>query len=57
MPGIIFSFDSDGIKFLIVMKIVFWMLGIIIMAGAIVFAILITAICSFFAFPFVVGKY
>ena len=57
MPGIIFSFDSDGIKFLIAMKILFWILGIIIMAGAIVFAILITGICSFFAFPFVVGKY
>lgn len=56
MPGVIFSFDADGLKFLIAMKILFWILGIVIMLGAIAVAIAICATLSMFAFPFIVNK-
>ena len=56
MPGIIFSFDADGLKFLIAMKILFWILGIVIMVGAILLAIAICSILSMFAFPFIINK-
>lgn len=53
-PGIIFSFDLDGLKFLIFMKILFWILGVLIGIGAFLLAVLFSSICSIFTFPFLV---
>lgn len=53
-PGIIFSFSLDGLKFLIFMKILFWMLGILVAIGAFLLAVFFSSICSIFTFPFLV---
>lgn len=51
-PGIIFSFTFDGIKSLILIKIVFAIIGFVLMLGAIILATGICAVMSFFVFPF-----
>lgn len=53
-PGIIFSFSLDGLKFLIAMKILFWILGVLISIMAFLLAVLFSSICSVFTFPFLV---
>ena len=55
-PGLIFEFSLDGIAWLIAMKILFWVLGIVI---AVSIGILALAIClpiSLFVYPFALGK-
>ncbi|MBQ8372167.1 MAG: hypothetical protein IJX38_04440 [Clostridia bacterium] len=51
MPGIIFTLDFDGIVFLIVTKILLFLLGIIIalLCGAL--GIIVGVICSVFVYP------
>lgn len=49
-PGIIFSFDLDGIAFLIAMKLLFAILGFMISIFAFLLAFFIAAIISVFAF-------
>lgn len=56
MPGIIFSFDLDGLAFLIAAKIFFAILGFLLGIGVIIFAFAISMIFSLFTFPFVIGK-
>ena len=51
-PGLIFTFDLDGIMWLIGMKILFFVLGIAIGIGAFLLALAISSIISVFAFPF-----
>lgn len=55
-PGLIFSFDLDGILWLIGMKLLFWALGVLF---GIVMALIggsIGLVCAPFVFPFVVVK-
>ncbi len=51
MPGIIFTLDFDGLIFLIVTKILFFLLGIIIalLCGAL--GIIVGLVCSVFVYP------
>lgn len=49
-PGIIFSFDMDGLMFLIGMKILFFILGIMFSIGVFLLAIAISGLFSVFAF-------
>jgi len=56
LPGIIFTFDLDGLIFLIVMKILFAILGVFIGIGVFLLAIAISTTLSIFTFPFVIGK-
>lgn len=49
-PGIIFTFDLDGIIFLIVMKLLFLILGIFISIFVFLLAFFISSILSVFAF-------
>ena len=53
LPGLIFTFDLDGIIWLIGMKLLFWVLGLLfgIITGLI--GILLGLICAPFVFPFV----
>lgn len=51
-PGIIFSFDLDGLMFLIVMKILFWILGVAIGIGVFLLALFLSTIFSVICFPF-----
>lgn len=52
-PGIIFSFDLDGLKFLILMKILFAVLGFLIGVGAFLLAIVLSSALSMVSFPFI----
>lgn len=56
MPGIIFSFDLDGLAFLIVMKILFAILGVFIGIAVFLFAVSVSMLFSIFVFPFVAHR-
>lgn len=55
-PGIIFSFDADGLKFLIAMKILFAIIGFVIALLCFLLAICVSAPLSLIVFPFAVYK-
>lgn len=55
-PGVIFSFDLDGLKFLIVMKILFFVLGLVLAIAAVAFATLLAMVLSIFVYPFALTK-
>lgn len=57
MPGIIFRFDWDGLKFLIIMKILFAFLSFFLAIALIVFAFAIAMFLSIFSFPFIFHKH
>jgi transcriptional regulator with XRE-family HTH domain len=52
MPGVIFSLDFDGIAFLIAVKVLLWILGIILAILSILLATLIGLVLSLFVYPF-----
>ena len=52
-PGIIFTWDLDGLAFLVTMKIVFAVLAFIIGLFALAFAIVFSAALGGISFPFV----
>jgi hypothetical protein len=51
-PGIIFSLSFDGIVFLILTKILFFVLGIVLVLGSVALAIALSALVSLFVYPF-----
>jgi len=51
-PGIIFSFDLDGLMFLIAMKILFAVLGFLIGVALAVVGFIISVVCAALSFPF-----
>ena len=53
LPGLIFTFDLDGIIWLIGMKLLFWAIGLIFGIIAALFGIVLGFIISPFVFPFV----
>jgi len=56
MPGIMFTFDLDGLKFLIIMKIIFGLIGLAIAVLAIAFATVLTLALSIFVYPYALYK-
>ena len=56
LPGIIFEFSIDGLIFLIAMKILFFILGIILSLLAVIFASLLALALSIFVYPFALIK-
>lgn len=52
-PGLIFTFDLDGIIWLIGMKLLFWFLGIILGFVCALIGIALGMICAPFVFPFI----
>ena len=51
-PGIIFSFDLDGLIFLVVMKLLFAAIGFLFGLAMAVLGIFVTLFLGFFSFPF-----
>ncbi len=49
-PGLIFTWDLDGVMWLIAMKILFFVLGILISVGVFLLAIALSAFLSLFSF-------
>lgn len=56
-PGLIFTFDLDGIIWLIGMKILFAVLGFLIGVLAAILGFLLTVLLSIFAFPIILITY
>ena len=50
-PGIIFSLDLGGVAFFIILKIVFFILGLVLIAGSIGLALMIAGTLSIFVYP------
>ena len=55
-PGIIFSFDLDGVAFLIAVKILFFIIGLMITLACIALSIVIGGVVSVFVYPFALRK-
>ena len=55
-PGLIFSFDLGGIAWLVVMKILFWVLGFALGLIAVILAVVICMPLSVFTYPFALKK-
>ena len=56
MPGIIFSFDFDGLVFLIAMKILFFILSGILAVLSAILATILALVLSIFVYPFALRK-
>lgn len=56
LPGIIFEFSLDGFIFLIVVKIIFFLLGIFLAIMSIIFATFVALVLSVFVYPFALRK-
>jgi hypothetical protein len=52
-PGLIFTWDLDGVAWLIAMKILFAILGFLVGVFALLFAIAFSAALGMVSFPFV----
>lgn len=55
-PGLIFSLDLDGILWLICVKLLFWVLGILITLFFMLVAFVICSVISLFVYPFAIVK-
>lgn len=55
-PGLIFSLDLDGIIWLITVKVLFFILGILLVIGAVVLATALCMVLAVFTFPFAVYR-
>ena len=55
-PGIIFSLDFDGLLFLIAVKILFFILGLLLMLLCGALAIVVGAVVSMFVYPYAIVK-
>ena len=56
LPGLIFELSLDGILWLITVKLLFWILGLILACLAGILAIVCGAIVSVFVYPFALIK-
>ena len=56
MPGLIFTLDLDGIIWLLTVKLLFWILGIILACLCGILAIAIGAVLSIFVYPYAIVK-
>jgi hypothetical protein len=56
LPGLIFTLDLDGIIWLITVKLLFWILGIVLATLCGLLALVIGSIVSVFVYPFAIYK-
>lgn len=56
MPGVIFTLDLDGLIWLLTVKLLFWILGIILGIVCTILAIVVGAIVSVFVYPYAIIK-
>lgn len=55
-PGLIFTLNLDGILWLLTVKLLFWILGIILAVAAGLLAIVLSGVFSVFVYPFALKK-
>ncbi|MBQ4070962.1 MAG: hypothetical protein IJD51_00925 [Clostridia bacterium] len=56
MPGVIFTLDLDGIIWLLTVKLLFWILGLVLALVAGLLAIALGLVLSVFVYPFALVK-
>lgn len=56
MPGVIFTLDLDGLIWLLTVKLLFWILGIILALLCGLLGVVIGAVLSLFVYPFAIVK-
>lgn len=56
MPGLIFTLDLDGILWLITVKLLFWVLGLILAVICGFLSIVVGFIVSLFVYPYAIYK-
>ena len=56
MPGLIFTLDLDGIIWLLTVKLLFWLLGILLALLCGVLAVALGSVVSFVVYPFALYK-
>ena len=56
MPGLITTFDLDGLIWLLTVKLLFWILGFILAVICGILAVILGAIVSVFVYPFAIYK-
>ena len=56
MPGLIFTLDLDGIIWLLTVKLLFWVLGILLALLCGILAVVLGAFVSVFVYPFALYK-
>ena len=56
LPGLIFTLDLDGIIWLLTVKLLFWILGLILSIICFILAITLGYITSLFVYPFAIAK-
>jgi hypothetical protein len=56
MPGLIFSLDLDGILWMLTVKLLFWILGLILAIICGILAIALGLAVSLFVYPFALAK-
>ena len=56
MPGLIFTLDLDGIIWLLTVKLLFWILGILLAILCTILAVSLGLILSIFVYPFALSK-
>ena len=55
-PGLIFTLDLDGIIWLLTVKLLFWVLGIVLACICGLFGVILGAILSVFVYPYAIYK-
>ena len=56
LPGLIFELSLDGILWLITVKLLFWLLGIILAVICGILGVVIGAFLSIFTYPFAIAR-
>lgn len=51
-PGILFEWSAEGIFDLIVLKIIFWIIGVLVGICTFLLGLAVIMVCSPFAFPY-----
>ena len=54
MPGLIFTLDLDGIIWLLTVKLLFWILGMILAVLTFILAIVLGCVFSLFVYPYAI---
>lgn len=54
LPGLIFTLDLDGIIWLLTVKLLFWILGIVLATITGILAVLIGSVLAIFVYPFAI---
>lgn len=56
MPGLIFTLDLDGIIWLLTVKLLFWILGLVLAILLTILSVVVGGVVSLFVYPYAIVK-